>query len=89
MPVSSLPNLMRVTLDEKAWQRTLQPADSATVVDFWRVRFALANVLAFRKTLCGGIGGQVLAVRADLLFTFRIFPNDCLNKGQILLPLQQ
>jgi hypothetical protein len=34
------------------------PADSATVAAFWRVWFALANVLAFRKTLCGGIGGR-------------------------------
>jgi hypothetical protein len=33
-------------------------ADSATVADFWRVGSALANVLAFRKTLCGGIGGR-------------------------------
>jgi hypothetical protein len=34
------------------------PADSATVAAFWRVGFALANVLAFRKTPCGGIGGR-------------------------------
>ncbi len=34
------------------------PADSAMVAAFWRVRFALANVLAFRKTPCGGIGGR-------------------------------
>jgi hypothetical protein len=34
------------------------PADSATVAAFGRARFALANVLAFRKTLCGGIGGR-------------------------------
>jgi hypothetical protein len=33
------------------------PADSATVAAFWCVWFALANGLAFRKTLCGGIGG--------------------------------
>jgi hypothetical protein len=35
------------------------PADSATVADFWVWWFALANVLAFRQTPCGGIGGQV------------------------------
>jgi len=34
------------------------PADSATVAAFWRARFALANGLAFRQTLCGGIGGR-------------------------------
>jgi hypothetical protein len=34
------------------------PADSATVAAFWCVEFALANVLAFRQTLCGGIGGR-------------------------------
>ncbi len=35
------------------------PADSATVAAFERVGFALANVLAFRQTLCGEIGGGV------------------------------
>jgi hypothetical protein len=34
------------------------PADSATVAPFDVWWFALANVLAFRKTLCGGIGGR-------------------------------
>jgi hypothetical protein len=34
------------------------PADSAAVAAFWRAWFALATVLAFRKTLCGGIGGR-------------------------------
>ena len=33
-------------------------ADSATVAAFWRVWFALAKVLAFRKTLDGEIGGR-------------------------------
>jgi hypothetical protein len=41
--------------------QTLPPADSATVAAFWRVWFALPNVLAFRKTPCGGIGGQVFS----------------------------
>ncbi len=34
------------------------PADSATVAAFWVRWFALAYVLAFRKTPCGGIGGR-------------------------------
>jgi len=34
------------------------PADSATVAAFWRAWFALAYMLAFRQTPCGGIGGR-------------------------------
>ncbi len=33
-------------------------ADSAPVAAFWVWWFALADVLAFRKTLYGGIGGR-------------------------------
>jgi hypothetical protein len=63
------------------------PADSATVADFGRMWFALANVLAFRKTLCGGIGGRVFhAVRSNVLST-ALTLNKVLVFPEIYMPI--